>query len=144
MALRASLLFGCCLGLASAFSLPRASHSSVGTRRHLSPVMIRPTGNSDPNFDESAISDEAKRRTITRTAIVWGVVGSIGAAASMGGKSIGLANAPGVAEAQAKKAAEKAAYLASLKEREGLLKEKAAADKAAGRSQSAPPRPWER
>ena len=61
-----------------------------------------------------------------------------------GGGALSLDNAPGAKEQAEKKAANKAAYLAEIKERTDALSAKAAEDRAAGRSQQAPKKPWEK
>jgi len=104
---------------------------------------IRPSGNSDPNFDPDAVSPEAARRTLVGQGIVVGVVASIGLLVSSSGK-FDNASPPGFADAAAKKDAKSKAYLDGLKEREALLAERTAAAKAAGVASKAPPKPWEK
>ena len=105
--------------------------------------MIKPSGNSDPNFDPDAVSPEAARRTLIGQGVVVGVVSSIGLLVSSSGK-FDNASPPGFAEAAAKKDAKSKAYLDGFKEREAALAARAAAAKAAGIAATAPPKPWEK
>ena len=100
--------------------------------------------NNSKDFDPDAVPEDAKRRTLVRTLGVWGVVGATGLLVTSSGKSLSLDNAPGAKEQAEKKAANKAAYLAEIKERTDALSAKAAEDRAAGRSQQAPKKPWEK
>lgn len=86
--------------------------------------MIIPKGNSDPNFDPDAVPEEAKRRTLVRSAAVWGVLASIAAVVGSSGKTLSLDNAPGQAEQAAKNAASKKAYLDEVKALEEKRKAK--------------------
>uniref|UniRef100_A0A7S2JNC0 Uncharacterized protein n=1 Tax=Haptolina brevifila TaxID=156173 RepID=A0A7S2JNC0_9EUKA len=105
--------------------------------------MIRPSGNSDPNFDPDAVSPEASRRTLIGQGVVLGVVASIGLLVSSSGK-FDNASPPGFADAAAKKEAKSKAYLEELKEREATLAARTAAARAAGVAVTAPPKPWEK
>ncbi|KAL1530777.1 hypothetical protein AB1Y20_001675 [Prymnesium parvum] len=105
--------------------------------------MIIPRGNNDPNFDPAAVDPEAKRRTVVRVGFVWAAVGGLALLVKSSGKEFSRENAPGYAEAAEKKAAEKQAYLESLKARSEALAEQAAEDRASGKAAAAPPKPWE-
>ena len=126
--------------------------------------------NNNKNFDPDAVPEDAKRRTLIRTLGVWGVVGATGLLVTSSGKTLSLDNAPGAAEQAKKKAEDKAAYLAvhgaalqsappchgrrlivpdshccqEIKERTDALSAKAAEDRAAGRKQQVPKKPWEK
>jgi len=127
-----------CATLASAPTLPRASTQRPAV------TMVLPRGNKDPNFDPDNVDPEAFKKTASRTAVVWGALGSIVYLVTSSGKEFNQMNAPGYSE-QAKRTAEgKAAYLKELKDREAALAEKTRADREAGRKQSAPPKPWEK
>ena len=94
--------------VAAALVAPVAScRISSSTNRRS--VMIIPPGNSDPNFDPDSVPEDAKRRTLVRSAIVWAVFGSAGALVASSGRTLSLDNAPGAAEQGAKKAASKKA-----------------------------------
>ena len=124
-----------CTTLASALTSPRAFTAVT---------MVLPRGNKDPNFDPDNVDPEAFKKTASRTAVVWGALGSIVYLVTSSGKEFNQMNAPGYSE-QAKRTAEgKAAYLKELKDREAALAEKTRADREAGRKQSAPPKPWEK
>jgi len=85
--------------------------------------MVLPRGNKDPNFDPDNVDPEAFKKTASRTAVVWGALGSIVYLVTSSGKEFNQMNAPGYAE-QAKRTAEgKAAYLKELKDREAALAE---------------------
>ena len=59
------------------------SRTVVG--RGLQPaMMVRPSGNSDPNFDPDNVDPEAVRRTVLKTGVVWATVGAVGALARRG------------------------------------------------------------
>lgn len=72
------------------------------------------------------------------------MIGAVGALVSSSGKTFSPANAPGLAEQTAKKEAEAKESLARKQARIDAVAARAAADKAAGRAQSAPPKPWEK
>ena len=127
-----------CATLASAPTSPRAFTQRPAV------TMVLPRGNKDPNFDPDNVDPEAFKKTASRTAVVWGALGSIVYLVTSSGKEFNQMNAPGYSE-QAKRTAEgKAAYLKELKDREAALAEKTRADRGAGRKQSAPPKPWEK
>lgn len=116
-------------------------HTSLPSRTALNaqrpPLMITPKGNSDPNFDPGSVDPEAVRRTVIKTGVVWVVVGGIVALVTSSGKEFSSANAPGLAEASAKKAAAKKASLDAYNARVKELDAKRD-------SGEAPPRPWEK
>eukprot|EP00322_Chrysochromulina_rotalis_P025688 CAMPEP_0115861912 /NCGR_PEP_ID=MMETSP0287-20121206/17903_1 /TAXON_ID=412157 /ORGANISM="Chrysochromulina rotalis, Strain UIO044" /LENGTH=155 /DNA_ID=CAMNT_0003316313 /DNA_START=18 /DNA_END=485 /DNA_ORIENTATION=+ len=99
----------------------------------------KPPGSNDPEA-----SPEAIRKTLTRVGILWACISIVVACVGSSGKSIGLGNAPGFAEQNVKKEAASKAYLKEQKDRVAAVKERAEADKAAGRGQTAPPKPWEK
>ena len=116
-------------------------HTSLPSRPALNaqrpPLMIVPKGNSDPNFDPDNVDPDAVRRTVVKTGVVWVVVGGIVALVTSSGKEFSSANAPGLAEASAKKAAAKKASLEAYNAR---IK-----DLEARRDSGAPPsRPWDK
>ena len=100
-------------------------------------MMVRQSGNADPNFDADNVDPEALRRTVIRTGAVWAVVGSVAALVASSGRKFDQASAPGYAEAAAKKAASKKASLDAYNARVAELK-------ASRDSGTAPPRPWEK
>ena len=112
-------------------SLP--SRAAVNAQR---PLMIVPKGNSDPNFDPDKVDPDAVRRTVVKTGAVWVVVGGLFALVSSSGKEFNQENAPGYAEASAKKAAAKKASLDAYNARVKELAEKRDSGKA-------PSKPWE-
>ena len=133
------------LGFVSLFSLSYTPamrlHMSLPSRPALNaqrpPLMIVPKGNSDPNFDPDNVDPDAVRRTVVKTGVVWVVVGGIVALVTSSGKEFSSANAPGLAEASAKKAAAKKASLEAYNAR---IK-----DLEARRDSGAPPsRPWDK
>lgn len=116
-------------------------HTSLPSRSALNaerpPLMIVPKGNSDPNFDPDNVDPDAARRTLVKQGVVLGVVGGIVALVTSSGKEFNGANAPGLAEASAKKAAAKKANLDAYNAR--------VKDLAAKRDSGAPPsRPWDK
>ena len=131
------------LTFAPASFLPASNGATQLTRTASHVQMIKPSGNSDPNFDPDAVSPEAARRTLIGQGVVVGVVGSIGLLLSSSGK-FDKASPPGFAEASARKDAKSKAYLNEFKEREAALAARAAAAKSAGVAVTAPPKPWEK
>jgi hypothetical protein len=124
-------------------SLPPACHQPAHQPAHRSalsqrpPLMIVPKGNSDPNFDPDNVDPDAVRRTVVKTGVVWAVVGSVVALVTSSGKEFNSENAPGYAEASAKKAAAKKASLDAYNARVKELEAK--------RDSGAPPsKPWEK
>ena len=114
-------------------------HSSLPSRAAVNaqrPLMITPKGNSDPNFDPDKVDPDAVRRTVVKTGAVWAVVGGLFALVTSSGKEFNRENAPGYAEASAKKAAAKKASLDAYYARVKELEEKRDSGKA-------PSKPWE-
>ena len=129
------------LSLSLAYTPAMRLHTSLPSRPALNaqrpPLMIVPKGNSDPNFDPDNVDPDAVRRTVVKTGVVWVVVGGIVALVTSSGKEFSSANAPGLAEASAKKAATKKASLEAYNAR---IK-----DLEARRDSGAPPsRPWDK
>ena len=129
------------LSLSLAYTPAVRLHMSLPSRPALNaqrpPLMIVPKGNSDPNFDPDNVDPDAVRRTVVKTGVVWVVVGGIVALVTSSGKEFSSANAPGLAEASAKKAAAKKASLEAYNAR---IK-----DLEARRDSGAPPsRPWDK
>ena len=84
---------------ASAFTVPAVHNRMQSSRRCTSPAMIRPQGNSNPNFDPSKIDPEKLQKTERRQIIVLGVVGAVAGLVYIGKKDQ-IGQAPGLAEAQ--------------------------------------------
>lgn len=60
--------------------LATSSSARTAVHRQPAPLMIKPSGNSDPNFDPDNVDPDAVRRTVVRTGFVWVAVGVIAAA----------------------------------------------------------------
>ena len=115
------------------------SRTALNTQR-LPATMVIPKGNADPNFDPDAVDPDAVRRTVVKTGVVWVVVGGIVALVTGSGKEFNSANAPGYAEATAKKSAAKKASLDAYNARVQALEAK----RNSGAGGERPPRPWEK
>jgi len=127
-------------------SAPAAAPSSLQGRtrssRHI--FMMKRSRRVNGKWVKEEVPEEAMNFTIRRLVIAQALALVPIALALASGKTVDQFNAPGYAEASAKKAEKKAAYLAGEQARKDALTARAAADKAAGRAATPPPKPWER
>ena len=127
-------------------SAPAAAPASLQGRTRSSRriFMLKRSRRVNGKWIKEEVPDEAVNYTIRRLVIAQALALVPIALALASGKTIDQFNAPGYAEASAKKAEKKAAYLADVQARKDELTARAAADKAAGRAATPPPKPWER
>lgn len=96
-----------------------------------------------PVMREKQVLKQPTAENIRNLLLVWAAIGAIGWSIASSGRPIGIDNAPGYAEIKVKKDSEKEAGVKERTARIAFVSERAAADKAAGRAATAPPKPWE-
>ena len=119
------------------FSAVAGHHSTEVVR----PAVLMVSPKRPPGWINPEASPEALKKTLTRVGILWAFIFATGVLVSSSGKNLSIANAPGftgIREAESKE------YVEAAKARAAILKERAQADRAAGRPQTAPPKPWEK
>ena len=142
----------CCAALAfappapAALQHPPASAASAAFARTSVVTMLerKRLDKATGKWIKETVDDEKVAFTVRRLVLAQGAVAAIFATALLSGKSIDQYNAPGYTEAAAAKAEKKRQYLAETEARRQALAEQAAADRAAGRPSTPPPKPWER
>ena len=121
--------------------LPRPEKSSA---RHAPAVLLKKSRYTKSTFVKENVDPEALEYT-KRRIFIANVAASVPILLALAsGKTVDQYNAPGYAEAARVKAEKKKAFIASEQARKDALAARAAADKAAGRPATPPPKPWER
>ena len=105
--MRCLLALVLCASPGNAFIVPSAGRAAAIVNPRGSASLILPNGKGygNKNFDPEAVSEEAKKKTVGRTAVVWVGIGSVVGLVLSSGKTFDRNNAPGMSEITEKKAA---------------------------------------